>query len=49
VVYPEVSYNFGNGLELSSGALLQFGKTYTKFGDPTAGGSVAFARARFSL
>jgi len=49
VVYPEVSYNFGNGLELSSGALLQFGKSYTKFGDPTAGGSVAFARARFSL
>jgi hypothetical protein len=49
VLFPEISYNFGNGLELASGALVQLGKSYTKFGDPVAGGSVAFARARYTL
>lgn len=49
VLYPEFSYNFGNGLELSAGALVQLGKDYTKFGDPAAGGSTAFTRARFSM
>jgi hypothetical protein len=49
VIYPELSYNFGNGLELSAGALVQLGKDYTKFGDPAAGGSTVFTRARFSM
>ena len=49
IVYPEINYNFGNGLELGLGALLQLGNRYTKFGDPAAGGSVIWTRARFSF
>jgi hypothetical protein len=49
VIYPELGYNFGNGLEVGLGVLLQLGKEYTKFGDPAAGGSLAWARARFSF
>ncbi len=49
VIYPEANYNFGNGLELAAGALFLIGGTHTKFGDPAAGGSLAFARARYSL
>jgi hypothetical protein len=49
VIYPEANYNFGNGLELGGGALVQLGKPYTKFGDAAAGGSVGFVRARFTL
>lgn len=49
VLYPEFSYNFGNGLELGAGALVQLGKTYSKFGDPAAGGSSVFTRGRFSF
>jgi hypothetical protein len=49
VLYPELNYNFGNGLELGAGALVQLGKDYTKFGDPAAGGSTVFTRARYSM
>jgi hypothetical protein len=49
VVYPDFNYNFGNGFELGAGALIQLGESYTKFGDPAAGGTVVFTRARFSL
>jgi hypothetical protein len=49
VVYPEIGYNFSNGLEVGLGFLLQLGEEYTKFGDPAAGGSLAWARARFSF
>lgn len=49
VIYPELSYNFSNGLEVGLGVLLQLGKEYTKFGDPATGGSLAWARARFSF
>ncbi len=48
ILYPELDYNFGNGLELGIGALFQFGKDYTKFGDPAAGGSLVWTRARYS-
>ena len=48
-IYPEVTYNFGNGLELGVGGLVLLGRSYTKFGDPAAGGSLAFTRARFSF
>ncbi len=48
ILFPEFNYNFGNGLELGFGALFQFGKNYTKFGDPAAGGSFVWTRARFS-
>jgi hypothetical protein len=49
IVFPEFNYNFGNGLELGLGALIQLGKNYTKFGDPGAGGSMVWTRARFSF
>lgn len=48
-IFPEFDYNFGNGLELGLGALFALGKPYTKFGDPAAGGSVTFVRARYTL
>ncbi|MBK8937374.1 MAG: hypothetical protein IPM79_06940 [Polyangiaceae bacterium] len=48
-ILPEFSYNFGNGLELGAGALLNIGKAYTKFGDPAAGGSLAFMKAKYTL
>ncbi|MFO0762457.1 MAG: hypothetical protein U0359_38820 [Byssovorax sp.] len=49
VLYPEFSYNFGNGLELGAGALVELGRSYTKFGDPAAGGSTVFTRGKFSF
>jgi hypothetical protein len=49
VIYPELNYNFGNGLELGAGALFQFGKEHTKFGDAAAGGSLVWTRGRFSF
>jgi hypothetical protein len=49
VIYPELEYDFGNGLELGGGALIQLGRDYTKFGDPAAGGSTVFTRGRFSF
>jgi hypothetical protein len=48
-IYPELDYNFGNGLELGGGALLLLGRDYTKFGDPAAGGSIVFTRGRYSF
>jgi hypothetical protein len=49
VIFPELDYNVGNGLELAVGALFLLGKDYTKFGDPAAGGSQVWTRARFSF
>lgn len=49
VIFPEFDYNFGNGLELSLGALIQLGPTYSKFGDPAAGGSTVWTRGRYSF
>jgi hypothetical protein len=49
IIYPEVNYNFGNGLDLGAGALFQIGKEHGKFGDPATGGSVAWARTRFAF
>lgn len=48
-IFPEFSYNFGNGLELGLGALFNLGKSYTKFGDPAAGGSLSFLKAKYTL
>ncbi len=48
-IFPELDYNFGNGLELGAGALVLLGHSYTKFGDPAAGGSVVFTRGRYSF
>jgi hypothetical protein len=49
VVYPEINYNFGNGLDLGAGALLQLGTGSTMFGDPGAGGSLVWTRARLAF
>jgi hypothetical protein len=49
VLFPEVDYKVGGGLELGLGALLLLGKDYTKFGDPAAGGSLLWTRARYSF
>lgn len=49
IVYPEIGYTVGNGLELSTGLLLQLGKDWGKFGDPAAGGSLAWSRARWTF
>jgi len=49
VIYPELNYNFGNGLDLGLGLLLQLGNTNTKFGDPAAGGSLGWMRARLAF
>ena len=49
VVYPEVNYNFGNGLDLGAGALIQLGKDYSKFGSAEAGGTVVWTRGKFQF
>ncbi len=49
VIFPELTYNLGRGFELSGGALVQLGKSHTKFGDPAAGGSEVWTRARLSF
>lgn len=45
VFYPELMVPLQSGLQLSAGAVAMFGKPYTKFGDPAAGGTLAFAKA----
>jgi hypothetical protein len=49
VIFPEITYNVGHGVELSTGALIKLGDEKTKFGDPAAGGSELWTRARFSF
>ena len=49
VLYPELSWNFGNGLNMAGGALFNLGKNYTKFGDPASGGSFVYSRASYSF
>lgn len=49
VLFPELDWNAGNGLELALGALFLLGRDYTKFGDPAAGGSQVWTRARYSF
>jgi len=49
VIYPEVAYNFGSGLELMTGTLFNLGKQHTKFGSPEAGGSFFYTRARYAF
>jgi hypothetical protein len=49
VLYPELQYNFGGGFDSAVGALIQYGKSYSKFGAPEAGGSLVFTRVRYSF
>lgn len=48
-IFPEFDYNFGNGFNVGAGFLFLLGKDYTKFGDPAAGGSLAFIKASYAL
>ncbi len=45
VLYPELMFDLGDGLDLSVGALILLGQEHTKFGDPAAGGDIVFTRA----
>jgi len=49
VVFPQLAYNLGGGLELSTGALLQLGPKTGKFGSPEAGGSMVWSQAKYSF
>lgn len=49
VLYPELSHNFGNGMELAGGAVVMLGSEVTKFGDPATGGTQVFTRASYSF
>lgn len=49
VIYPSLAWNFGNGLEVEGGALLELGKPWSKFGSPEAGGNQLWTRARYSF
>ncbi len=49
IIFPELTYNFGNGFEWSIGGLVKLGRDYTKFGEAAAGGHSIFTRAKFSF
>ena len=46
-LFPEFNYNLGDGLDLGVGGLINLGKQWSKFGEPAAGGSMIWTRARF--
>ncbi|MCB9682214.1 MAG: hypothetical protein H6733_12175 [Alphaproteobacteria bacterium] len=49
VIYPDFRWKFGNGFELHLGALLQFGKPWSKFGSAETGGHQIWTRAKYSF
>ena len=49
VIFPSFAWNFGNGLQLEAGGLIQLGQDWSKFGDPAAGGSLVWTRARYQF
>ena len=49
VLYPELMMRFGNGIAASIGTIQKFGKKHTKFGDPAAGGDLAFVRGSYEF
>ena len=49
VLFPSAAYSFGDGLELSAGGLVKLGEDYTKFGDPAAGGTVAWLKGLYQF
>lgn len=49
VIYPSLSWNFGQGFQLEGGALVQLGQPYSKFGAAETGGSLIWTRARYSF
>jgi hypothetical protein len=49
VLYPELMVGLGEGLNLGIGTVQLFGAKHTKFGDPAAGGDLAFTRVRYDF
>ena len=49
VLYPELMVDLGDGLGLSVGTVQLLGQAHTKFGDPSAGGDIAFTKLRYSF
>jgi len=49
VLFPEIMLRFGDGLTASLGTIQKFGKGHTKFGDPAAGGDLAFVRGAYEF
>jgi hypothetical protein len=49
VVYPSLAYNFGDGLEMAVGSLINLGEPHTKFGDSATGGHLAWGRASYKF
>jgi hypothetical protein len=47
VLYPELMVKMGGGMEAAIGTVQLFGKRHTKFGDPAAGGDLAFVRGAY--
>lgn len=48
-LFPQITYSVGYGVEMGGGALIMLGKPHTKFGDPAAGGTVVFGKAKFAF
>jgi len=49
MLYPQYTWSLGQGAELSAGALIMLGKNHTRFGDPAAGSSTVWTRAKFAF
>jgi hypothetical protein len=49
MIYPKYAWSVGPGAEISAGALIMLGKDHTKFGDPAAGSSMVWTRAKFTF
>ena len=49
ILFPQLTYSVGYGIDITGGALISFGKPSTKFGDPATGGTVVFGQAKFSF
>lgn len=49
VLFPQIVYRVFDGTELMVGAFIMLGDRSTKFGDPAAGGSEVFVKAKVSF
>jgi hypothetical protein len=49
VLFPQIVYHVFDGTELMLGAFIMLGDRSTKFGDPAAGGSEVFVKAKVSF
>ncbi len=49
VLYPELMFRLRDGLRISVGTVQLFGAGHTKFGDPAAGGDVAFTKVNYTF